>query len=282
MHFRVIGLAVAFSPTARAMMAEACRLVTHFKAHLILIHVGPHGTEEDHKMKALLESTGLPESSYKIVWKTGDPVKQILAACQQEKIDLLIAGALKKENLVNYYLGTVARKIIRKANCSVLLVTSPSVEARPLHNIIVNAEDSPYIQQAIEAACTWSQTGPGTWIHIVRELKLLGLALAANEQCTEEEYALTKQHLMREETVEVERMLERIPHRKLKINVKMLSGKSGFELARFAERKEAELLVLGAPRRKLSLLDRVFPHDQEYIFNDLPCNLLVIHPGTNE
>ncbi len=58
----------------------------------------------------------------------------------------------------------------------------------------------------------------------------------------------------------------------------MLSGRSGFELARFADRKEADLLVMGAPRRKFSFFTRVFPHDQEYIFNDLPCNILVVQP----
>jgi nucleotide-binding universal stress UspA family protein len=115
-------------------------------------------------------------------------------------------------------------------------------------------------------------------VHIVRELKLLGLALAANEQCSEEEYAQSKQSMMRDETAEVEKMLQQIPHDKLKINIKLLSGRSGFELARFAERKEAELIVMGAPHRRFSLFDRVFPHGQEYIFNDLPCNLLVVQP----
>lgn len=278
MNMKVIGLAIAFSPTAKAMLAEAKRLVDHFKANLILIHVGEHGAEEDHKMKELLHVSGLNPAGCKVLWRKGDPVKEILRACKEESVDLLLAGALKKENLVNHYLGTVARTIMRKAKCSVLMITNPSLEAKPLKNIVVNAEDSPYIEEAIRAACRWAFLQHGSWIHIVRELKLLGLALSANEQCTEEEYAQTKQNMLREETAEVEKMLQRIPHHNLKVNIKMLSGKSGFELARFAERKEADLLVLGAPRRRFSLFDRVFPHDQEYIFNDLPCNVLVIQP----
>jgi nucleotide-binding universal stress UspA family protein len=277
-HFHVIGLAIAFSPTARAMLAETSRLVNHFKAKLILIHVGFHGPEEESKLNEMLREAGLSSSNVKVLWKIGDPVKEILKACKEEKIDLLLAGALKKENLVNHYLGTVARKIMHKADCSVLMVTNPALASSPLKNIVVNAEDSPYVEQAIYTACHWNQVLPGTWIHIVRELKLLGLALSANEQCTEEEYAQSKQNMMREETGEVEKMLLRIPHDKLKINIKLLSGKSGFELARFAERKEADLLVMGAPRRRFSLFDRVFQHDQEYIFNDLPCNILVVQP----
>jgi nucleotide-binding universal stress UspA family protein len=275
-RFHVIGLAIAFSPTARAMLAETSRLVTHFKAKLILIHVGVHGLEEERKINEMLLEAGLSSVNVKVLWKSGDPVKEILKACKEEKIDLLVAGALKKENLVNHYLGTVARKIMHKADCSVLMITNPAVESKPLKNIVVNAEDSPYSKHAIYAACHWHPTISGTWVHIVRELKLLGLALAANEQCSEDEYAQSKQTMMREETAEVEKMLQHIPHDKLKINIKLLSGRSGFELARFAERKEADLLVMGTPQRSFSLFDRVFPHDQEYIFNDLPCNVLVV------
>lgn len=277
-HFHVIGLAIAFSPTARAMLAETGRLVNHFKSRLILIHVGEHGPEEEQKINEMLREAGLSSVNFKVLWKNGDPVKEILKACKEEKIDLLIAGALKKENLVNHYLGTVARKIMHKADCSVLMITNPSVESKPLINIVVNAEDSPFVEEAIYAACNWQNIMQDTWVHIVRELKLLGLALSANEQCNEEEYAQSKQNMVLEETTEVEKILQQIPHEKVKINIKMLSGKAGFELARFAERKEADLLVLGAPRRRFSFLTRVFPHDQEYIFNDLPCNVLVIRP----
>ncbi|MBL7870202.1 MAG: universal stress protein [Cyclobacteriaceae bacterium] len=273
-----IGLAIAFSPTASAMLAEASHLVRHFHAQLILIHVGIRGGEEERRIYEMIGQTELVTSEVLIVWKKGEPVKEILKACKEEKIDLLLVGALKKENLVNHYLGTVARKIVHKADCSVLMITNPTLESRPLKNIVVNAEDSPFVEPAIYAACHWSLPAPDVWIHIVRELKLLGLALSANAQRTEEEYLQSKQNMLAEEKKIVEKILQRIPHDNLKINIKMLSGKSGFELARFAERKKADLLILGAPRRKFSFFSRLFPHDQEYIFNELPCNVLVVNP----
>jgi len=277
MQVNIIGLAIAFSPTTEAMMAEAGRLVIQFNAPLVLIHVGTHGADEDQKAESLIASSGISRDAVKVVWKQGDPVKEILAACEDERVDLLIAGALKKENLVNHYLGTVARKIMHKANCSVLMITKPSLTNSPIKNIVVNGEDSPFIKEALQVACQWGMYHQA-WIHIVRELKLLGLALAANEQCNEEEYDQSKQQMLQQEIDQVEEMLKTIPHEKAKINVKMVSGKAGFELARFAERKEADLLILGAPHRRFSFFTRMFPHDQEYIFNDLPCNLLMIQP----
>ncbi len=275
-RFQKIGLAIAFSPTAEAMLSEANHLAVIFTAELVLIHVGHHGQEQENKLSELIKNVTLTQP-YKIVWREGDPAKEILKACREEKIDLLVAGALKKEKALKHYIGSIARAIMRKADCSVYMVNNPSLPPKPIQQIVVNAEDSAHVEQAIETACKIAELEGSSWVHIVRELKLLGLTLAANEQCTEHEYNEQKQEMMLEEIETVEKIIATIPHGKTKINIKMLSGKSGFELCKFVERKQAGLLVVGAPPRRLSFFDRIFPHDLEYVFADLPCNLLVIN-----
>lgn len=276
---RKIGLAIAFSPRAEALLAEAARLKKLWNAELFLIHVGAHGEKETLRLKELLDSTGLEEgNAVKVLWETGKPSKRILHACETEKIDLLIAGALKKENLVQYYLGTVARKIVRKANCSVLLLTNPSKNPTLFKNIVVNAEDSPYVNEALVTACDIGLRDSATWLHVVREIKMYGLAMTVSEHYSESEYEDMKQKLVQAEVDSVEKILQHIPHEGLKVNIKLVTGKSGFELSKFTQRKAADLLVVGASPRRFYLFDRVFTHDQEYIFADLPCNLLIINP----
>ena len=214
----------------------------------------------------------------KVVWEEGKPSKRILATCKKENIDLLIAGALKKENLVQYYLGTIARKIIRKADCSVLLLVNPSPKPQPFNNIVVDGDDRPYVEQSLQAACDIALKDKSAWLHIVRELKLYGLTMTAAEQCSEEEYEAMRHKLVQSEIEVVEKILQHVPHEGVRVNIKLVSGKSGFELVQFTQRKQADLLIVGAPERKFSFFDRVFTHDQEYIFADLPCNLLIIHP----
>ena len=276
--FNRLGFALAFSPTAEAMLTETARWAKIFQAELILMHIGPHGEKEEVLLQEILKNVDLSNQPYKIIWEEGDPADKILKVCDLQKIDLLIAGALKKENLVHYYVGTIARKIMRKAVCSLMMIANPSVEPHPLKNIVVNAEDSPFLEETLNVACHIASKEENAWVHIVRELKLLGLALAATDQHSEDEYAEVKQHLLKDEIVEVEKMLGRIPHDQIKVNIKMLSGKSGFELCKFAERKQADLLVVGSPARRFYLFDRVFPHDLEYVFADMPCNLLIVHP----
>ena len=95
---------------------------------------------------------------------------------------------------------------------------------------------------------------------------------------SEEEYEAMRHKLVQSEIEIVERILQHVPHEGVKVNIKLVSGKSGFELMQFTQRKQADLLIVGAPERKFSFFDRVFTHDLEYIFADLPCNLLIIHP----
>jgi nucleotide-binding universal stress UspA family protein len=273
-----VGLAIAFSPTASSMLREAARFATSFNAELFLIHVGKGKEGNGEKLGKLINECGIENNQVKILFEEGDPVEKILLACKQENIDLLVVGALKKEKLLKYYIGTIARKIMRKAECSLLVITTPSATPVPLRNIVVNAEDSPYVEHALKMACHFAPADSGPWIHVVREIKLYGLAMASFDQQSEEEYSEVRHNLLRQEAEQVEKMLGSIDHQHCKINIKMLSGKSGFELVKFANSRHAELLVVGAPKRKFKLFDRVFTHDLEYVFADLPCNLLIVHP----
>jgi nucleotide-binding universal stress UspA family protein len=273
--FQKIGLAVAFSPTAGAMVAEAARLAQLLSAELMLIHVGDQNAKSERKISELAAAVNLTD--YKVVWRSGKPEKEILDACREKNIDLLVAGALKKENMIQRYIGSVARAIMRKADCSIFMVNNPSITPKPIQQIVVNAEDGAHMETAIATSCYLAEKENASWVHIVREIKMMGLTLAANEQLTAQEYTESKQNLVRDEIITVEKILEKISHSKTKVNIKMLSGKSGFELRKFVERKQADLLVVGAPPRRLSFFDRIFPHDLEYIFADMPCNLLIIN-----
>ena len=243
-----IGVAVAFSPRIEAILAEAARVKKLWGAELILIHVGTHGEKESSRLNQLLIQTGLDTSNdVKIFWEEGKPSQRILAICKKENVDLLIAGALKKENLLQYYLGTVARKIIRKADCSVLLLVNPSTNPQPFKNIVVEADDRPHVEQSLRAACQIALKDESSWLHIVRELKMYGLTMTAAEQCSEQEYEDMRHNLVQSEIDTVEKILQEIPHEGVKINIKLVSGKSGFELTQFTQRKQADLLILDVP-----------------------------------
>ena len=277
--FNNLGLAIAFSPRLEALLFEASRLKTLLGTKLTLIHVGHTDDTGKKRLFELMEKAGLVPNETTIRWEQGKPGKRILAVCREEKVDLLVAGAIKKENLLQYYIGSVARRILRKADCSVLTLLNPSTTPKPYANIVVSAENSPYVNEALQVACVLGTVDRTDWIHIAREIKLYGLTMATAGESTEAKYEDYRNSTVQREIENVKAKLEGIPHEGLKINYKILAGKSGYELARFTALKKADLLIVGAPQQKFSFFDRFFTHDLEYIFADLPSNLLIINPA---
>ena len=273
--FKKIALGLAFSPRVEALLAECAQLKARWEAELLLIHVGSHGAAEEEKLEQLLLKVNLTRKDVKVFWQKGTPSEQIVNTCKKEGVDLLVAGALKKENLLQHYIGTVARKILRKANCSVLMYITPSSKPQPLKSIVVDAQESPHLKQIMDAAYAFASQD--TWIHAAHELKFLTYTMY--NQYTETEYEAVRRKWIREALDKTQQLIDEASAERHKLNVKLLSGRSGFELAKFAVRKKADLLVFSAPPKRFSIFDRVFTHDQEYIFADLPSNILMVHPG---
>ena len=93
MKYRKLGLAIAFSPRLEALLHESARLKKLWQAELVLIHVGDTERDAPETLNALLVKAGLSPNEVKVRWEKGDTGRRILAVCQEEKIDLLMAGA---------------------------------------------------------------------------------------------------------------------------------------------------------------------------------------------
>ena len=61
----------------------------------------------------------------------------------------------------------------------------------------------------------------------------------------------------------------------IKIKSQPIFGTSGYSIGHYAEVVRADLLVMNAPK-KSGLLDRIFPHDIEYILTELPSDVLIV------
>src|SRR5947208_10704097 len=139
--YKTIAVATTFSPRFKQVLAEAKRIRDRFSADLHLIHVGKRNQGTPRKFSNVLAELGLPADS-PIHYEEGAPAQAILAALTREKIDMLIAGALEKEIVLHPFLGNVARRLVREANCSVMLFTHPEKKPKPLRRIVFIADHS--------------------------------------------------------------------------------------------------------------------------------------------
>ena len=276
--FNKLAIALAFSPRYEAILSESRRFQELFKAQLVIIHVGNKTDEKVILLDQKLEEIGFDKKQVKIVWTKGDPARKILEVCEKEKVDLLIAGAMKRENIFRYYIGSVARTILRKAQCSVLVLIQPDMSPQPFRKIVINGCENEFLFAALSKGVALGKIEQAAQIHVLREVRMLGLAMAvAGEEGNENDYSLARRKIVEEELENINILLEKLDTGDVNVNVKIISGKPEYEIAKFSRRVKADLLVLGAPEHKLNLIDRIFPHDMEYLLADLPSNLLVVH-----
>lgn len=276
--FNTIGIGVAFSPNLKANIHEAARLSIFFESKLILIHVGD-GSEE--KIK-IIESHLSPfidrELHYEIVFVPGDPVTVILNSVAIKGIDLLLLGALQREKFLQFYIGSIARKITRKATCAVLLHINPSVQRIPCRHIVVNGMKSEKSAETIASAFYVAHKLGTDRITIVEEISQDEVAVNVQDDKSLRKATLIRERIRQRESIRVQKIIEEVPSvfkKGVAVTSQPIFGRRGYSIGHYAELVRADLLILSAPQ-KSGLRDRLFPHDNEYILKELPTDVLIL------
>ncbi len=273
--FKNILIGIAFSPNLKANLFEAVRLSNMFGARLVGVHVGDKTTQKETQLQAVLSEAPELSLPMQTIWQKGNPEKVILDTCNTQEIDLLILGALQKENLFKYYVGSIARKLTRNAPCSVLLLIKPSAERVPCKHIVVNGLKDKKTKDTIEKAFTISNSLACKRITIVEEISQTELDIKVSDDATLRKATLEKDRITKREDLRVEKILTEIDCEQTSLKIQSIFGRRGYSIGHYAKIKRADLLIMNAPV-KTGLLDRIFPHDLEYILSELPTDLLIV------
>jgi nucleotide-binding universal stress UspA family protein len=273
--FNKILVGIAFSPNLKPNLFEAIRIANMFNAELVGVHVGEKTNDKETKLAKLLNKADTLNTPLKTIWKEGKPVDVILETCMLENINLLILGALQQENLFKYYVGSIARKLTRKAPCSVLLMIKPSIERVPCKNIVVNGLKNKKTEETIKVAFEISNYLDCNKITIVEEISQAELDIKVNDDTSLRKANIAKERIKTREDRRVNSILKDINCSNISIKTQSIFGRRGYSIGHYAKVKRADLLVMNAPT-KLSLLDRIFPHDIEYILSELPTDVLIV------
>lgn len=275
--FETIAVAVSFSPRCLPVMAEAKRLSDLLGASLVLIHIGAKTADKEKKLDELMNQTGIDDSKSRVIWMEGDPVETILKLCKLNIVDLLILGALVKENMLKFYIGSIARSISRKAKCSVLLLANPTEEPCHYKKFVINGIDNPKTPHTINTAFYLAKHLGVKDINVVNETEIIGIGPVASSDVNGEPETKRQKKVTETQENSIHAIIEKQRSSDLNIVTKNIKGKPGYAISKYAKDKKADLLIINSPDIHLRFVDRVFTHDIEYILADLPCNLLIIH-----
>lgn len=276
--FETIAVAVSFSPRYKSVIREAARLAMVYDARLILIHIGSLSIEQKNTISACADSCEINNKGYEIIDQEGPVVATLLKICKQNIVDLLVFGALKKETVLKHYVGSIARNISRKAKCSVLLLPEPKEKPIAFEKIVVSAVEAPKTPLTLATAVYVANKENSAHLHIVSEEYIPMFESAYADSSTNEEIDLKKTEYSKKCSERLKALLEEIPGASaLNIKKRVIFGKPGHSIQVFAKSCKPDLLIVNSPKKRLGLLDRLFPHDLEYLLEDLPCNLLIVH-----
>lgn len=271
-----LGLAFTFSPNAQSLLKIANRIRKIFNSQLFIIHAGERTADNELMMNQLLQKANVEENTYDMIWERGEASKIILKICEEKKIDLLIAGALEKENLLKYYLGSVARTLMREAPCSVLIMVNPQNVEQRFQKFCVNVDYTPLNELAVKKAFEFAKLEEAKEFILVREFQVPGLAITIYDGGASQETEKTRLEWQKEEEEKLKVFADELNLSGIPIKRICLYGKQGWELKQYAKESGSDLLVLSLPSKKPRLVDRIFQHDIEFILNQLPCSLLII------
>lgn len=276
--FGTVATAIAFSPNMEANICESVRIKNMVGEKLLLIHVGPRDEESEAKLRSIVENCGAGPGDIEIIWESGDPAAAILKVAGERQVDLMIAGAQPREGLLRYYMGSVARRLVRKANCSILLMTHPNSLKHVCGRIVVNGLDHPKTPQTLQTAISVAHHFGAGELIIVEEVEPSRIGTKVEDDQSLQQAEEAKRELEAQEAQRINSILQDLETPALPvISQRCIFGKKGYTIGHFAETMGADLLVMNSPDTQLGFLDRVFTHDLEYILSELPSDLLIVH-----
>jgi nucleotide-binding universal stress UspA family protein len=124
---RKILFATDFSTRDRCAFELACRLAEAWKDSLLILHIDV--ANEVRSSTALHPNQELYEIyprnlevEFEHLLRQGDPVDSILKIEHQRNVDMIVLGTHGRQGFERIFAGSVAEKIIRRADCPVLTV----------------------------------------------------------------------------------------------------------------------------------------------------------------
>ncbi|MFD2186284.1 universal stress protein [Aquimarina celericrescens] len=277
--FSTILIGVAFSPNLKNNIFEAMRMVDFFDCKLIIVHVGEKTKEKEATIKELISGFAEDDDEkVKIIWRQGSPVRVIIEIAKEKKADLIMLGAIPREDFLKFYIGSIARKITRRAHCSVLLLIKPSEDLRPCNHIVVNGLKDEKTKQTILHSFEVAQNLGAQKLTIVEEISHQEVKVVVEDDQSLLKDTLIKEQLSKKEDQRVYDIVNNVSEdlkKGILIKTQSIFGRRGYSIGHYAKVVAADLLIMNAPK-KTTFLDRIFVHDLEHILSELPTDVLIM------
>ena len=269
--FKKAVVAAAFSPRLTAVLNEAHRILRLLGAWPIIVHAGDESPATRVRLEEAIDRSNFSEHPPICIIQHGSPADVLLEAAREHQADLIVAGALAKEGLFKYYLGSVARTIARHAPCSVLLFTEPQVKPGNIQKIHCAVEYRDGSEKAVYVAAglaSYLGTRDLYYTHSFTNEEL------EKKKKVENSIEHIRQFYQREDK-RLEKFIKSAGVSNVSYNARCLHDQARTTTLNFTHELQADLFIIHGPTDRFSLWNRMFGQDLEIALQHLPCSLLL-------
>lgn len=280
-HFQKLLVSVDGSPYSVQAEELAANLAKNFSSKVTLLHVVPHeirhqqphyydnipgnlreelessyvqkGSLVVQQAKALFDQEGMKAET--ILEEFADPAETIVQVAKEKKSDAVILGNRGTSEVREFALGGVAEKVVRYADCPVLIVKKKTSFSK----ILVAVDGSKLSQKALRYAAELGQKYGG-------QLTLLNVAQTMLPQVRAETVKSVGERIVSEAESQV---------KDVKVDKKVELGHPAKMILDFAKKGNYDLIALGS--RGLSPVSRVFLGSvSDHVARQSECTVLIV------
>ena len=266
-----ILVAVDYSKPARAAFDHALALARTHKAELIVVHAVPADKAFAWRAKArgvlltkLREAAESHGVRVKVAVQHGDPAGVILLHARSKRPDLVIVGTHQRTGLDRLRTRSVANRVMLRATQPVLVVPQRAAAraGRSFDNVVVGVDFGKAAEKAVRYALDWSATTGHrlTVVNVTRGVSSADIP-ASSVGMPPYLYRFGMTEYQRLLTANAWRVLNSHVARNIqsgtRVSGRVVVGDAPMEIARLASEIDADLIVLGVPRRS-AISRRIF------------------------
>jgi nucleotide-binding universal stress UspA family protein len=241
------------------VLAGADRYARGFGSPLSVIHAAAEHSDSIERFFEAFSRLHL-EDDTGILWSESDtPANAILSAIERGGIDLLLAGALEREGEHRNFVGGVARELLQRVPCDLLLLPKPREQPEPCRRVVVEVDikrPSPlvFLNRSCELA---SRLG-------AKEMVFVAIVTPFDEMRAEggpfDEKRLAE-------------IVDEASGFEGDVDIHLLRSTTGFAMCDFLQESGAGLFISGSRRKEGA---RRLPPRLDWLLQVIPTNILLI------
>jgi hypothetical protein len=135
----------------------------------VFVHVGRDDQETRQRLAQVFALADMAPPEDDLIVREGRPDLVLLKAAKEYDADMIVLGALERDNVVSELIGSTARRVARRAECSVFLLVGSVDEQAAWHTVVASVEFDEASMEMLNRIASLANTSPSARIHVIRE-----------------------------------------------------------------------------------------------------------------